>query len=174
MRPQFVDTFDRDLRLLREGGHAFNALEFYRGFLGSATLLDYLPGNGLLVMEEPEWIEAVEDVLRRYLQITSGLMAARGGELYVGRELGAMASALGGRVLHDDIALVSPTTRDVATMFGLNLRAYRDDPWVLAHYDAATLDRIAAGLAAWRTLIDRGRIRWGLRQTIVERSSGLP
>ena len=130
--------------------------------------------DGVLVMEEPEWIEAAEDVLRRYLQITSGLMAARGGELYVGRELGAMARALGGRVLHDDIALVSPTAGDVATMFGLNLRAYRDDPWVLVHYDAATLDRIAAGLAAWRTLTDRGWIRWGVRQTIVERSSGLP
>src|SRR5579864_7518687 len=39
LRPQFVDAFARDLRLLREGGHAFSALEFYRGFLGTATLV---------------------------------------------------------------------------------------------------------------------------------------
>lgn len=56
VRPQFVDAFARDLRLLNEGTHAFGALEFYRGFLGSATLVDYLPDNGLLVIEEPDAI----------------------------------------------------------------------------------------------------------------------
>jgi transcription-repair coupling factor (superfamily II helicase) len=54
VRPQFVDPYARDLRLLREGSQAFSALEFYRGFLGTATLLDYLPGDGLLVLDEPE------------------------------------------------------------------------------------------------------------------------
>jgi transcription-repair coupling factor (superfamily II helicase) len=54
VRPQFVDPFARDLRLLREGGQAFSALEFYRGFLGTATLADYLPQDGLLVLDEPE------------------------------------------------------------------------------------------------------------------------
>jgi transcription-repair coupling factor (superfamily II helicase) len=54
LRPQFVDAFARDLRLLNEGSHAFSSLEFYRGFLGTATLLDYLPDDGLLVLEEPD------------------------------------------------------------------------------------------------------------------------
>src|SRR5205823_9931766 len=54
LRPQFLDPFARDLRLLREGQHAFPALELYRGFLGSATLADYLPADGLLVLDEPE------------------------------------------------------------------------------------------------------------------------
>ncbi|MBV9173322.1 MAG: DEAD/DEAH box helicase, partial [Chloroflexi bacterium] len=54
VRPQFVDTFARDVRILREGNHAFPALEFYRGFLGTATLLEYLPSDGLLVLEEPD------------------------------------------------------------------------------------------------------------------------
>ena len=56
VRPQFVDTFARDLRLLQEGNHAFGALEFYRGFLGSATLIDYLPADGLLILDEPQAI----------------------------------------------------------------------------------------------------------------------
>src|SRR5438105_2677114 len=54
VRPQFMDAFARDLRALREGGQAFAALEFYRGFLGTATLTDYLPDNGLLILDEPE------------------------------------------------------------------------------------------------------------------------
>ncbi|MBV9131090.1 MAG: hypothetical protein JO318_00230, partial [Chloroflexi bacterium] len=56
LRAQFVDAFARDLRLLNEGGHAFPTLEFYRGFLGAATLADYLPKDGVLVLEEPEAI----------------------------------------------------------------------------------------------------------------------
>src|SRR5947209_535957 len=54
LRPQFIDAFARDLRLLHEGGHAFGALELYRGFLGAATLIDYLAPDGLLVLDEPD------------------------------------------------------------------------------------------------------------------------
>ena len=54
VRAQFLDPFARDLRLLREGQHAFPALEVYRGFLGSATLVDYLPPDGILVLDEPD------------------------------------------------------------------------------------------------------------------------
>ncbi len=54
VRPQFSDAFHRDLRLLQEGAQAFSALEFYRGFLGSETLVDYLPRGGLLAVDEPD------------------------------------------------------------------------------------------------------------------------
>ena len=57
VRPQFIDAFARDLRLLNEGNHAFAALEFYRGFLGAATVVDYLPADGILALEEPEALE---------------------------------------------------------------------------------------------------------------------
>ncbi len=58
VRPQFADPFHRDLRLLHEGTQAFSALEFYRGFLGSATLVDYLPPDGLLAIDEPAAVSA--------------------------------------------------------------------------------------------------------------------
>jgi transcription-repair coupling factor (superfamily II helicase) len=53
LRPQFADPFARDLVLLRGGQQAFPAIEFYRGYLGTATLLDYLPENGVLLLEDP-------------------------------------------------------------------------------------------------------------------------
>ena len=58
VRPQFVDPFHRDLRMLHEGSQAFGALEFYRGFLGAATLVDYLPADGILAIDEPEAVTA--------------------------------------------------------------------------------------------------------------------
>src|SRR3954453_8911362 len=54
LRPQFADVFARDLPLVREGSHAFPSLEFYRGFFGAATLVDYLTEDGLLVLEDPD------------------------------------------------------------------------------------------------------------------------
>src|SRR6266542_31820 len=58
VRPQFADPFHRDLRLLHEGNQAFSALEFYRGFLGSATLVDFVSANGLIAIDEPEAVTA--------------------------------------------------------------------------------------------------------------------
>jgi len=58
LRPQFRGIFERDGRFLQEGRQAFAALEFYRGFLGSATLVDYLPSDGLLVLEESAVVAA--------------------------------------------------------------------------------------------------------------------
>jgi transcription-repair coupling factor (superfamily II helicase) len=58
VRPQFADPFHRDLRVLHEGNQAFSALEFYRGFLGSATLVEYLPAEGVLAVDEPDAVAA--------------------------------------------------------------------------------------------------------------------
>ena len=40
-------------------GEAPAGLDFYRAFLGSSTLLDYLPAGGLLVLDDPAQISAV-------------------------------------------------------------------------------------------------------------------
>jgi transcription-repair coupling factor (superfamily II helicase) len=76
VRPQFIDTFARDLRLLSEGTQAFPALEFYRGFLGSSTLLDYLPADGLLVLDEPESVDRVaQDFEEQVEQLHADLLS---------------------------------------------------------------------------------------------------
>jgi SAM-dependent methyltransferase len=129
-----------------------------------------LASGGLLLVEDPESIDTTDEVFRTYLRIAGGLIADRGGDLYVGRELGAMAAALGGCVRHDDVETVTPTTGEVATIFGLNLSVWRDDPWVTTHHDGAALGLLADALAARRGMADRGRITWRMRQTAVERA----
>jgi trans-aconitate 2-methyltransferase len=129
-----------------------------------------LAPGGLLLVEDPESIETTDEVFRTYLRIAGGLIADRGGDLYVGRELGAMAAALGGRVRHDDVETVTPTTGEVATIFGLNLSVWRADPWVTANNESSALGLLADALAARRGMADRGRITWRMRQTAVERT----
>jgi SAM-dependent methyltransferase len=129
-----------------------------------------LASGGLLLVEDPESIDTTDEVFRTYLRIAGGLIADRGGDLYVGRELGAMAAAVGGRVRHDDVETVTPTTGEVATIFGLNLSVWRDDPHVTTHNESSALGLLADALAARRGMADRGRITWRMRQTAVERT----
>jgi SAM-dependent methyltransferase len=135
-------------------GHWFTALEH----------------GGVLLVEDPEEIDTEDDVFRTYLGITSGLIADRGGDLYVGRAVSRMAANLGGRIVHDEAATVAPRTADIATIFGLNLSVWRADPWVTAHHSPDELDALAAGLAERRIARDRGRIAWRLRQLAIERA----
>jgi len=126
---------------------------------------DAVGPGGVLVVEEVDRIETDDAVFAPYLAITTGLMASRGGSLYVGAELSLTARALGGTVRLDEPAYVAPEPSVVATMFGLNLDAWRDDPWVTARHEREALDRLADGLRARH----HDPIRWTLRQVVVAR-----
>ena len=130
---------------------------------------DALTPGGALVVEEVDRIETTDDTFRAYLAITSGLIADRGGELYVGPELSTAAHRLGGSVLVDTSMFVAPATGDIATIFALNLRSWRDDPWVASHHSRLALDEIANALHTHRLTAGSGLIRWTLRQLIVAR-----
>src|SRR5205823_1628138 len=78
LRPQFIDAFARDLRLLRAGDQAFGALEFYRGFLGTATLADYLPKDGILAVEEPESVARIAEEFEEQVEQLHADLLERG------------------------------------------------------------------------------------------------
>ena len=130
---------------------------------------DALAPGGALVVEEVDRIDTTDDTFRDYLAITSGLMADRGGELYVGPELSTTVQRLAGTVLVDTSVPVAPITADIATIFSLNLQSWRNDPWVAAHHDRRTLDELANALHAHRSTQRSGLIRWTLRQVVVAR-----
>ena len=130
---------------------------------------DALSLAGLLAVEEVDVIDTDDRVFADYLAITSGLMADRGGALYVGRELATAMHALGGRVVIDGASSVAPATAEIATIFELNLQSWRNDPWVTERHDRATLDALAAALRERRAAGGAGAIRWTLRQVAVER-----
>ncbi len=63
-RPRVRDEIENELRMLGEG-QPFPLLEWYRGVLGTASILDYLPGNGLLVVDEPGAVASTARSLQR-------------------------------------------------------------------------------------------------------------
>jgi SAM-dependent methyltransferase len=130
--------------------------------------LDTVARGGVLAIEEVDRIDTDDPVFAEYLGITSGLMADRGGALYVGRQLGATARALGEFVVVDMSATVEPATAESAGIFALNLASWRDDPWVVDHH-GTRLDALAAGLREREGAPGGGRIRWTLRQVAIAR-----
>jgi SAM-dependent methyltransferase len=130
--------------------------------------LDAVAPGGVLAIEEVDRIDTDDPIFAEYLGITSGLMADRGGELYVGPELAATARALGELVVVDASATVAPSTAEIAGIFALNLASWRDDPWVVDHH-RSRLDALAGALRERQTAAGDGRIRWTLRQVAIAR-----
>lgn len=77
VKPKIRDEILEEMELLREG-RAFPLLEWYRGALGSASILDYLPDGGLLVIDEPGAVAATARELQRQAEFLSMDLLERG------------------------------------------------------------------------------------------------
>ena len=86
----------------------------------------------------------------RCLATVRGLLGLRGGRLEAGPEIAA------GR--ESRVVVVEPDPSTVATMFALNLEAWRDE------IDASLCGELEAG----RPVLDHGPIVWRLRQLFHE------
>jgi trans-aconitate 2-methyltransferase len=114
-----------------------------------------LQPGGTLLVEEVESIASSDIVFAAYLDTVRALLAERGHKLESGGVLAAAAPA-GLRVRASTAVTLAPDPAEVAEMFLLNLRAWRDEPLVPAGLD----DALVAGA--------RGPIEWTLRQIAYE------
>lgn len=128
----------------------------------AAAWVAQLAPDGFVVLEEPESIDTDDEVFRRYLALTTGMVASRGAEMFVGPALAGLPAVLD-RVWPLDVSAV-----DAATMFSLNLATVRTDPWVEAHHDVDELDELAAELRQRMvTRMARPPVRWRIRQLVL-------
>jgi SAM-dependent methyltransferase len=131
-----------------------------------------VPG-GLLVVEEPERIDTDDADFRRYLELASVVVGARGGDLYAGRLLAEMAAPPGTEMVIRRASPLDVAVGKAATIFSLNLSTWGDDPAVAAVADGDEIADLAQRLE--RRLTDRstGVIRWWMRQ-FVARAGAAP
>lgn len=123
------------------------------------------PG-GRLLLHEVEWIHSEDPAFVRYLELVTGMLRARGQELYVGPSLEA---ATGGahRVACELRELRLPAAR-AAAMFSPNLAEFRYQPAVRERASEAELDALAAALSARAAGESGGPVTWGMRQLAIE------
>jgi SAM-dependent methyltransferase len=129
-----------------------------------------VPG-GLLMLEEVESIATNSPALERYLEILDQMLRSQSNQLYIGPELeGApVPESLTKRKSGILEFPVLPT--DAAAMFAMNLRTWRDHPFVREHVEEQEIERLERDLGALRTQAHTGvGIVWKLRHLVYQRS----
>jgi SAM-dependent methyltransferase len=129
-----------------------------------------VPG-GLLMLDEVESIATNSPALGRYLEILDQMLRSQSNRLYIGSELEAAAvpHALAKRKSRILEFPVGPA--EAAAMFALNLRTWREHPFVREHVEEGEIQRLERDLDALQTHVPGGvEIVWKLRHLIYERT----
>ena len=130
-----------------------------------------LAPGGLLMVEEVESIATNSPALERYLEILDQMLRSQSNQLYIGSELeGApVPPSLAKRKSGIFEFPVFPS--DAAAMFGMNLRTWRDHPFVRENVEEQEIQRLERELDALRTHAPTGvGIVWKLRHLVYQRS----
>ena len=120
---------------------------------------------GRLLLEETAEIITEDATFARYLDIVERLLAAAGGDLWVGRHLPEMVG-----VEHTQQVSVRPPAGEGAKMFRMSLDVWRTTPGVGEFAAEADLDRLADELdqrAARR--VPAGSVEWRIQQLVIRR-----
>ena len=123
-----------------------------------------LADDGLVVVDEIEWIETSHPLLRAHLRLAELLVAASGARMCAGPLLATLPDDRGLRNRLTRIEEVPVPTATAARLFGMNLEATGDRPVMLGLCSASDLASLRSGLAELTTSTATGQITWGMRQ----------
>lgn len=108
--------------------------------------------GGLVVLEETATMRCAHPAMRRYYSLVERMQAHYGQALFVGRSLDLAAQLAGLSVVESRATELDLPAMRMARLHALNLRTWKDDPFVQASFDprevaglSVTLERIAAG-----------------------------
>jgi SAM-dependent methyltransferase len=130
-----------------------------------------LSPRGLIVIEENEWIRTDEPAFSQYLAIVAAMLADAGQMLYVGAELGAVDRRPFLEKVSSQVVPIGVSATAAAGMFLLNLRCWRDQPFIRANYPVAhvnALEQALQDLAAGHDT--RSAITFGRRSLTLARA----
>jgi trans-aconitate 2-methyltransferase len=128
-----------------------------------------LKPRGILLLDEVEWIRTTDPVFGTYLKIVVEMLERQGNQLYVGPLLEAMPDPADLWRLSSQLVTLIPASRQAAKMFLMNLRVWRDEPFVREAYGEETLNSLESDLAALAESESSSEIVWGLRQMAYQR-----
>lgn len=120
--------------------------------------------QGLLLVEEVEWIRTEHPLLRQYLEIQAELLRQQANELYIGPRLEQHQMENGLERRLSRVYQLPVSTTQVATMFSMNLPSWKHHPFIQQQY-RERIDQIEQDLQTLAThATDKGENVWGMRQ----------
>jgi len=131
--------------------------------------MDELSPDGVLALDEVEWIRTDNDAFRRYLELLGALLSTRGSTIAAGPIVARFDGGPHGRQRTSAVRIHPVPAAVAAELFALNLMTWREEPFVGENYSPRELDDLDGELRA----LARGRpshddVIWGMRQTTFE------
>ena len=127
------------------------------------------PGGYLLAQDDQEII-ARHPVLVSYEEMARSLVAARGGDLWVGARLGHLQTPRGFRRVVNRVYRHRVPTSLAAQMFAMNFAVWRHDPHITANYPDAVLGEMGSALTRLAAGDDPTHVVFAIRQLAYRRS----
>jgi hypothetical protein len=125
-------------------------------------------------MEEVEAIRTAHPAFRAYLAIVAEMLRHQSNELYVGPVLAAMVgphtAGDEAQVCSNRVSTLPVSNADAASMFALNVQAWRSNAFIQQHYERGEITELARRLTALaRDRSGASGITWELRQIALHR-----
>jgi len=134
-----------------------------------SSWVSQLTANGVVLVDEIEWIRTSHPVLRAHLRLAEALVASGGARMLAGPLLAGLADAPSLRATYLRIAEVPVPTAQAATLFSMNIAAWGDRPVELSLCDATDLRDLASAMTELATSPATGEITWGMHQAAYAR-----
>jgi trans-aconitate 2-methyltransferase len=131
-----------------------------------------LTDDGLVVVDEIEWIETSHPLLRAHLRLAESMVAASGARMCAGPLLATLSDDRGLRTGLTSVTEVPVPSASAARLFLMNLAVAGDRPVTLGLCSASDLASLRSGLAELTASAATGQITWGMRQAAFFCSAG--
>jgi trans-aconitate 2-methyltransferase len=126
--------------------------------------------QGLLLLEEVEWIRTEHSLFRSYLDIVAALLEQHVNQLYIGPLLEKQQMDHGLKRHMSRVYHVPVSTAQAASLFSLNIHSWKSLPFVQKCYSASMIDQLERNLRVLAETSTRfGEIEWDMRQLAYER-----
>jgi SAM-dependent methyltransferase len=126
--------------------------------------------EGLLLMEEVEWIDTKHPVFGTYLEIVEAMLGHQSNRLYVGPALNTLQNIDVLKLWMNTVRHLPVATDRAAAMFFLNMQTWKDHPFIQKNYSATLIKELEDNL---NTLTQKApstsEIEWGIRQSAFKR-----
>ena len=122
------------------------------------------------MIEEVESIQTGNSVFASYIKIVEALLKHQGNSLYVGKSLDMLKHTpiLSRRASR--VKRLPVENNRAAAMFSLNIRSWKEHPFVRGNYSCAVIDRLVRELDEMaQEPTGATDIEWGMRQMVYER-----
>jgi len=131
---------------------------------------DSLAADGVIAVEENEWIHTARPEFETYLRIVDGMLRDAGHRLDIGAHLDQHSAWQSVAVLQSELVEIPVQDRAAAPLFVLNIQNWRSQPYIRQHYAEAEIEQLHQSLRHIAETAEGSSICFGRRRILLGRA----